>query len=121
MSTVHEISCQAVAIRSPLNTSKIAVALNQALYAKATEIAWNDLNRFGSIVLMNGNFHIVCNLMSIIGMAFGDAGLHDIAVEFGVIADGSFMKANTTIGLFDLKKIMHETLMRTAWESSPVG
>lgn len=60
--------------------------------------------------------------MSIIGKVFGDAGLRDIAVESGVIAEGSIMKLmqgrhyNRSVRFH---KIMYEPLMKIAWESFP--
>jgi len=38
---------------------------------------------------MMGNFHIICNLLSITGKMFRDAGLRDLSVESEVIAEGS--------------------------------
>ena len=32
---------------------------------------------------------MICNLLSVIGKRFQDAGLRDIAVESGVVAEGS--------------------------------
>lgn len=60
--------------------------------------------------------------MSIIGKVFGDAGLRDIAVESGVIAEGFIMKVmegrhyNRSVRFH---KIMYEALMRIAWKSFP--
>lgn len=48
--------------------------------------------KFNSIILMMGNFHVICNLLSIIGKFFRDAGLRDLAVQAGVIAEGSIDK-----------------------------
>jgi len=86
MATVQEIIYQS------LNIQNIAVVMDQALYAKATEVAWKYPGKYGSIVLMLGNFHVMCNFLSIIGKLFGDAGLRDLAVEAGVIAEGSINK-----------------------------
>jgi len=67
---------------------------------------------------MMGNFHSICNLMSTIGKIFGDAGLRDLAVESGVIAEGSINKVlegkqyNRAVRLH---KLTYETLMRLAW------
>ena len=86
--------------------------------AKATEIAWMYPERFGSIVLMMGNFHTICNLISTVGTMFGEAGLRDLAVEPGVIAEGSITKVlegkqyNRAVRLHTLTC---EALMRLAW------
>ena len=48
---------------------------------------------YDKVVLMMGNFHTsICNFMSSIGKMFGEAGLHDIAVKSGFIAEGSINK-----------------------------
>lgn len=72
-----------------MGLEKIAVIMDQALYAKGTEIAWKEKQRFESIQLMMANFHIIRNLLSLIGKLFRDAGLRDVAVESGVLAEGS--------------------------------
>ena len=36
-----------------------------------------------------GAFHTICTLLSILGKRFQDAGLSDICIEAGVIAEGS--------------------------------
>ena len=36
-----------------------------------------------------GVFHTICTMLAITRKRFGDAGLRDVAVESGVIADGS--------------------------------
>lgn len=118
MSTVQEILQQAISIQASLHLDNIAVVLDQALFAKATEVAWRYPERFGSVILMMGNFHTICNFMSTIGKMFGDAGLRDLAVESGVIAEGSINKVlegkqyNRAVRLH---KLIYEALMRLAW------
>ena len=67
VSTAQEILCRALAVRQNLSLEKIAVVADQALYAKLTEVAWRQQIKYESILLMMGNFHIICNLLSIIG------------------------------------------------------
>ena len=38
-----------------------------------------------------GVFHIICNLLSVLGKRFQDAGLRDLCVASGVIAEGSWL------------------------------
>ena len=71
MSTVQEILHSAFKIMSSLQLENIAVVLDQALFAKATEIAWKQPQLYGQVVLMMGNFHTICNFMSSIGKMFG--------------------------------------------------
>jgi hypothetical protein len=119
MSTVQEILQSALKIKSSLQLDNIALVCDQALFAKATEIAWKHPNLYGKIVLMMGNFHTICNFMSSSGKLFGDAGLHDLAVESGVIAEGSINKVlegkqyNRAVRLH---KLTYEALMRLVWK-----
>ncbi|KAG1676877.1 Selenocysteine lyase [Nymphon striatum] len=92
LSTVQELLSQSVFIQQHLSLDKIAVIMDQTAYAKAAEVAWKHKLRFESLLLMMGNFHIICNMLSIIGKLFRDAGLRDLAVESGVIAEGSIDK-----------------------------
>ena len=109
---------QSVSVQSALQLENIAVVFDQALYAKVTEIAWKHPEQYGTLKLMMGNFHSICNLLSTIGKLFGDAGLRYLAVESGVIAEGSINKVldgkqyNRAVRLH---KLTYETLMRLAW------
>jgi len=94
---VQEVLQQSISIKSSLHLENIAVVLDQALFAKGTEIAWRYPEMFGSIVLMMGNFHTICNLMSTVGKTFGDAGLRGLVVVLGVIAEGSIQIDSSTI------------------------
>ena len=69
-------------------------------------------------------FHAACTLLSIIGKRFQDAGLKDLCVESGVIAEGS------VAGVLDgrrynrgvrLQKIMHEAFVRLALQGLDRG
>ncbi|KAG1664664.1 hypothetical protein GQR58_019714 [Nymphon striatum] len=120
LSTVQELLSQSVFIQQHLSLDKIAVIMDQALYAKAAEVAWKHKLRFDSLLLMMGNFHIICYmLLSIIGKLFRDAGLWDLAVESGVIAEGSIDKVldgkqyNRGVRLH---KLTYEALMRLVWK-----
>ena len=65
-----------------------------------------------------GVFHTACSLLSTTGKRFQDAGLRNLCVESGAIAEGS------VAGVLDgrrynrgvrLHNIMYEALMRLAW------
>ena len=119
MSTVQEILSESMVIKESLHLASIAVVLDQALYSKATEIAWKHHERYNNVILMMGNFHIICNLLSTIGKLFGDAGMRDLAVESGVIAAGSVDKVlegkhyNRAVRFH---KLMYEALIRVAYK-----
>ena len=119
LSTVHEVLNQALKIQKKLNLGEIVCVFDQALYAKAAEITWkhDEMNR--NIVLRMGVFHTLCNLLSIIGKRFSSAGLRDISVESGIIAEGSVNSVlegrNYNRGV-RLCKLVYEALLRLAWK-----
>jgi len=80
LSTVFEILNQSEEIRKRLCLPAIVVVMDQALYAKAAEIAWKQ-DQFSSIVLRMGTFHTICIALSILGKQFEDSGLKDIFIE----------------------------------------
>ena len=118
LSTVQEILRQSESIRQKLKLEIIAVVMDQALYAKAAEIAWEQKFNFGNIALMMGNFHIICNLLSIIGKLFRDAGLRDLAVQSGVIAEGSIdivLDGRQYNRGIRLHKLIYDPMMGLVW------
>ena len=119
MSTVHEGLVRSVKIKDTLQLKSIVVVLDQTLYAKATDIVWKYPDVFEGIVLTMGAFHTICTLSSIFGKRCQDAGLRDIFIESGVIAEGSVS------GVLDgrrynravrFHKLMYEALQRLAWK-----
>ena len=69
--------------------SRLVVVFEQALYAKAADMKWKHSAQFNAIVLRMGVFHSICTFLAVIGNRLLDAGLRDVCVESGVIADGS--------------------------------
>lgn len=53
------------------------------------EIVWKTPDQYRGIVLRMGTFHTICNLLCVIEKRFRDASFRDVAVEAGVIAEGS--------------------------------
>ncbi|CAG9821970.1 unnamed protein product [Phaedon cochleariae] len=91
--TVLQILRRSEEIRKYLQMDCIVVVMDQALYCKAVEILWaHQQEQSWRIFPMMGNFHTICNLLSIIGLLFGNYGLRDLAVDSGVIAEGSIDK-----------------------------
>ena len=80
LSTVNKILRQSEDIRR-LYLNQIVTVLNQALYGKACEIAWKNRELYEKIILCLGTFHTICNLLSIIGKRFQDAGLSNVCIE----------------------------------------
>lgn len=119
MSTVHEVLMRSVQIKDTLQLKSIMVVLDQALYAKATEILWKYPDIFKGIVQRMGAFHTICTLLSILRKRFQDAGLRDICIESGVLAEGSVSgvldgrRYNRSVRFH---KLMYEALQRLAWK-----
>ena len=89
LTTVYEVLNRSLKIMHALKLNVIVCVFDQALYAKASEVAWKHQDTFSHILLRMGVFHTICTMPAIMGKRFGDAGLRDLAVESGVIADGS--------------------------------
>jgi len=119
LSTVHHVLIQVMKIKTELDLDEIVCVFDQALYAKAMEIKWKNGEIFQSVVIRMGTFHTLCNLMSIIGKRFASAGLRDLAVESGIIAEGSITSVlegrhyNRGVRLY---KLLYEALLRLAWK-----
>ena len=65
-----------------------------------------------------GVFHTICTFLAGIGKRFHDAGLRDVCMESGVIADGSaaaFFKGRSYNRVIRFHKIMFEALNRLVW------
>ena len=102
-----------------LELKEIVCVFDQGLYAKAAGITWKHDDKFKNIILRMGAFHTICNLLSTIGKRFQDAGLRDLCVEAGVIAEGSItgvMEGRTYNRAVRLHNIVYEAMIRLAWK-----
>ena len=119
MSTVYEVLNQSVSIMQSLQLTNMVCVFDQAMFSKAIEIVWKHQEKFNKIIVRLGVFHTICSLLSIIGKRFQDAGLRDLCVESGVIAEGSIAgvmdghKYNRSIRLH---KLVYEAFMRMVWK-----
>ena len=119
LSTVHNVLVQATTIKDELQLAEIVCVFDQAMYAKAMEVQWKHLEDFQGLVLRMGVFHTICNLLSIIGKRFGSAGLRDLAVESGIIAEGSItsvLEGRQYNRGVRLCKLAYECFFRLAWK-----
>lgn len=87
--TVFTLLKRSLQMGDQLNQSDVVVVLDQAIYAKALEVIWQNQEQFRRMVVRMGSFHIMCAFMAAIGKRFGDAGLADILIESGVVGSGS--------------------------------
>ena len=89
VSTVNEALNQPLAIMQSLHLSKIICVFDKAIYGKAFEVKCKEHERFKPIVICIGTFHTLCTLIPVISKRFQDAGLKDLFIEAGVVAEGS--------------------------------
>ena len=120
MSTVNEVLNQSLSIMQSLNQTKIVCVFDQALYAKAIEITWKHPDKFqNTIIVRLGVFHTICTLLSIMGKRFQDAGLRDLCIESGVIAEGSIagvVGGRRYSRAVRLHTFVYEAFTRMAWK-----
>ena len=88
-STVFTLLKRSLQMADHLKQKDVIVVLDQAIYAKALEIVWQDPVQFERIVLRLGTFHVLCAFTAAIGKRFGGAGLEDVLIESGIVASGS--------------------------------
>ena len=103
LSTVFEILKQSEIILEQLCLETIVVVMDQALYAKATEITWKRQHQFANILFRMGTFHTICNALGILGKRSRDSGLKDIFIESGIVAEWFIrvLRARITIGQYE--------------------
>ena len=117
--TVHQLLLQVLKIKSHLDLEEIVCVFDQTIYAKAMEVKWKNTEMFEKVFIRMGAFHTLCNLLSIIGKRFASAGLRDLAVESGIIAEGSITSVlegrhyNRGVRLC---KLVYEALLRLGWK-----
>jgi len=87
--TVFTLLKKSLQTADQLGQQDVIVVLDQAIYAKALEIVWQDPQQFHRVVLRMGAFHTICAFMAAIGKRFADAGLADILIESDIVATGS--------------------------------
>ena len=120
MSTVNEVLNQSLSIMQSLNQTKIVCVFDQALYAKAVEITWKHPDKFqNTIIVRLGVFHTICKLLYTIGKRFQDAGLRDLCIESGVVAEDSIagvMGGRRYNRAVLLHTLVYEAFTRLAWK-----
>ena len=114
ISTINEVLERALKMKEHMSLSCIVCVFDQSMFAKAVEIKWKEPEKFKHCVIMLGTFHTIMMFMAVISKRFKDAGLRDILVQSGVLAEGSVDSAmsgkmyNRGIRAY---KLMYEALM----------
>ena len=93
MNFLIQVMMRALQIIKSLKSVTLVCVFDQAIYLKAIEIKWKEKQKFGNIILMIGMFHMLMMYMHILSKRFSDAGIRDILIQNGTIAEGSVDKA----------------------------
>ncbi|GBN03418.1 hypothetical protein AVEN_114384-1 [Araneus ventricosus] len=89
MSTVNTILEKSLKIADELKLSIIVFVINQTLHFKTQQIRWSSKGYEERIILKLGEFHTLMSFLAIIGKCFRDAGLEDMFIESGLVAQNS--------------------------------
>ena len=128
MSTVLAILQRGIQVANELELQDIVLVFDQAIYAKAQVIRWQDPEFKRRLVIRLGEFHTSMNFMAIFGKRFEDSVIKEVLVQSGIVAEGSVARVlngtfyNRSIRCF---KLLAESLSRLQWrefiDSLPVG
>ena len=88
VSTVNEALNRPLTIMRSLHLTSMICVFDQAIYAKAFEVKCKEYEKFKLIILHLGTFHTLGTLISVIGKKFLHAGLKDLFIKVGVVAEG---------------------------------
>ena len=89
ISTINEMLEQALKMKASLNIKSIVCVFDQSIFAKAMEIKWKEPRKSHDCLIMLGTFHIIMMFMAVIYKWFKDAGLRDLIIQLGLLAEGS--------------------------------
>lgn len=87
--TVYTVLQRSLQMAQQLGQRDVIVVFDQAIYAKALEVLWQNKDQFQRLVVRIGSFHTICAFLAAIGKRFGDAGLADVLMESGIVGSGS--------------------------------
>ena len=107
LSTVYTVLQRSLQIADQLGQHDVIIVLDQAIYAKALEVLWQNKDQFQRLVVRLGSFHTICAFFAAIGKQFGDTGLADVLMESGIVASGS------VAGVIMLDSLYDEVLIST--------
>ena len=91
METVKAILTRSMKYADVLHLAVVVLVFDQAIYAKAQKIIWEDDTEEWKkrLVVRLGAFHTKMSYLACIGIRHKDAGLADIIIESGLVASGS--------------------------------
>jgi len=118
MATAAEILNRSMKVKESLHLQEVVLVFDQALYSKVAEVLWKHRCQYPGVILRLGSFHMVCNFLGILGKRFEDAGLRDLCIEAGIVAEGSVtsvMAGRQYNRSLRTHKYIYEALFRLLW------
>lgn len=119
MATVKAVLQKSIEIADKLNLHRITLVFDQAIYYKAQQIRWKDPVLMDRLVIRMGQFHTVKAYLATLGKRYKDAGLQDILVESGIVAEGSVqgvLSGNHYNRSMRCHKLLYEAMQRMCWK-----
>ena len=87
--TVYTLLQRSLLIADQLGQQNVIIVFDQAIYAKALEVIWQNQVTFQRLVVRMGSFYTICSFLAAIRKRFGDAGLGDVLTESEIVGSGS--------------------------------
>ena len=121
MEAVKSILTRSIKYADVLHLAVVVLVFDQAIYAKAQKIIWEDETEDWKkrLVVRLGGFHTKRSYLSCIGIRYKDAGLTDIIIESGLVASGSVkgvMNGHHYNRAFRTHKIVSEAMQRLRFQ-----
>ena len=121
METVKTILTRSIKYADALHLGVVVLVFDQAIYAKAQKIIWEDDTEDWKkrLVVRLGGFHTKMSYLACIGIRYKDAGLADIIIESGLVASGSVkgvMNRHHYNRAFRTHKIVSEAMQRLRFQ-----
>ena len=86
--TVYTVLQRSLQMAQQLGQYDVMVVFDQAIYAKALEVLWQNKDQFQQLVIRIGSFHTICAFLAATGKRFGDARLAEVLMESGIVMSG---------------------------------
>ena len=121
METVKTILTRSIKYADVLHLAVVVLVFDQAIYAKAQKIIWEDDTEDWKkrLVVRLGGFHTKMSYLACIGIRYKDAGLADLIIESGLVASGSVkgvMNGHHYNRAFRTHKIVSEAMQRLRFQ-----
>jgi hypothetical protein len=94
------------------------IAGDQPLYSRGKELIWANQEDYGDVIMLLGGLHVSFNFLKVIGQHMENAGLDDILVEAGILAEKSVSAAMDGKAYYRAVRahtLAYEALQRMKW------